>query len=59
MSNCGTCGAESRGFRSPDLFLALVLVAAVAGRLVEQFVASDARGAGQPDRLGQDRFEQR
>jgi hypothetical protein len=47
-----------RGCRSPDLLLALVLVAAVAGCLVGQLVASDARGAGQPWGVGQDLFEQ-
>jgi hypothetical protein len=58
MPNGEARGAESRGFRSPDLFLALVLVATVAGCPVEQFVAPDARGAGQPDSVGQDRAEQ-
>jgi hypothetical protein len=36
-----------------------VLVAAVAGCPVEKFVASDARGAGQPDSASQDLFQQR
>ncbi|HEX4099866.1 MAG: hypothetical protein WBR33_18725 [Pseudonocardiaceae bacterium] len=59
MPDRGAPGAESRGFRSPDSFLALVLVAAVAGYRVEQFMLSDARGAGQPDSVGQYRCEQR
>jgi hypothetical protein len=58
MPDRGAPAAESRGFRSPDLFLALV-VAAVAGCPVEQFVTSGARGAGQSDSASQDLFQQR
>jgi hypothetical protein len=56
MPDCGAPGAESRGFRSPDLFLPLVL-ASVPEYRVEHFVAADARGTGQPWEIGQYRFE--